>query len=153
MVDDDQQAKHIVEMLSDFDSIRSIDVDPAWSADDEAPFANLIIESDMGPMINHSRVSVYDVMEAHDAGSSIYEIYQTYNLSSSQIEGALAYIQQHREKLEPELKRIKIKLAEREQYYRAIAAERERQIPSEMTPNRIRLKALLEKSRRERGAI
>lgn len=153
MIDDDQQAAQLVEMLSDFDTIRSVNVDPTWSANDTDPFANSIVESDMGPMINHSRVSVYDVMEAHDAGYSIYEIYQTYNLSSSQIEAALAYIKQHREKLEPELKRIKIKLAEREQYYRALAAEREQQIPSEMTPRRVQLKALLEKSRRERGAI
>jgi hypothetical protein len=76
MVDDDQQAAQIVEMLSDFDAIRSVDVDQTWSADTEDPFAGRIIESDMGPMINHSRVSVYDVMEAHDAGHSIYEIYQ-----------------------------------------------------------------------------
>lgn len=153
MIDDDQQAKQIVEMLSDFDAIRSVDVDPTWSADEGQPFGGRIIESDMGPMINHSRVSVYDVMEVYDAGHSIYEIYQIYNLSSSQIEAALAYIEQHRERLEPELEAIKIKMAEREKYYRALAAEREQKIPSEMTPRRVQLKALLEKSRRERGAL
>ena len=153
MVDDDQQAAQIVEMLSDFDAIRSVDVDPTWAADETEPFAGRIIESDMGPMINHSRVSVYDVMEAYAAGHSIYEIYQIYNLSSSQIEAALAYIAQHRARLEPELKEIKIKMAEREKYYRALAAEREQQIPSEMTPRHIQLKALLAKSRHERNAI
>lgn len=153
MIDDDQQAKQIIEMLSDFDAIRSVDVDPTWSADEGDEFAGRIIESDMGPMINHSRVSVYDVMEVYDAGHSIYEIYQTYNLSSSQIEAALAYIEQHRERLEPELKAIKLKMAEREKYYRALAAEREQQIPSEMTPRRTQFKALLEKSRRERGVL
>jgi len=55
--------------------------------------------------------------------------------------------------LEPELKEIQIRLAEREQYYRALAAEREREIPSVMTPERKARKALIEKSRRERGAI
>jgi hypothetical protein len=62
MVDDDHQAQQIVELLSDFDSIRSIDVDPTWSADEQNQYAIRIIESDIGPMISHSRASVYDVM-------------------------------------------------------------------------------------------
>jgi len=151
MIDDDQQAAQIVEMLSDFDAIRSVDVDPTWSADEGDEFAQRIIEGDLGPMINHSRVSVYDVMEAYDEGLSIYEIYQTYNLSSSQIEAALAYIEQHRTKLEPELKEIQRKQAENEVYHRALVAEREKHFVREMTPERIKFNELLERSRRSRG--
>lgn len=68
MVDDDQQAQQIVEMLSDFDAIRSVDIDPTWSTIDQQEFAIRIIESEIGPMISHSRASVYDVMEAYNEG-------------------------------------------------------------------------------------
>ena len=40
-----------------------------------------IVETDVGPLISESRVSVFDVMAAHDAGDSIYEIGLTFNLS------------------------------------------------------------------------
>lgn len=153
MIDDDQQAEKIVEMLSDFDTIRSVDVDPLWTPPGDNGAATIkIIESDSGPMISESRVSVYDVMDAYDEGYSPRQIRDVYNLSFYQVEVALAYIQQYRSKLEPELKEIQIKLAEREKYYRALAAERE-QIPSIMTPERIALKAMLAESRYQRGAI
>ncbi len=151
-VQDDQQAEQIVELLSDFDTIISIDVDPLWAAN-EASLAPAIIESEIGPMINHSRVSVYDVMAAHDEGYSIQQIHQIYNLSSSQIEAALAYITLHRARLEPELKELQHQLLVREQHYRALAAEREHAIPSTMTPARAALKALIAESRRQRGAL
>jgi uncharacterized protein (DUF433 family) len=144
MIDNDQQAKQIIEMLSDFDAIRSIDVDPTWSANEQDQFAIRIIESDIGPMINHSRVSVYDVMEAYDEGYSIYEIHQTYNLSSSQVQAALDYIKEHRAKLEPELKEIQAKQAENEAYHRALVAEREKHFVREMTPERIKFNELLD---------
>ena len=64
---------------------------------------------------------------------------------------ALEAVEQHRATLEPESKEIQAKLAAREQYYRALAAERERQIPSIMTPERVTLKALLAESRRKRS--
>ncbi|MFN8492522.1 MAG: DUF433 domain-containing protein [Caldilineaceae bacterium] len=151
-VQDDQQAERIVDMLSDFDTIISIDVDPLWTIN-ENTLAPAIIESEMGPMINHSRVSVYDVMEADDEGYSIEQIRQIYTLSSSQVEAALDYIAQHRTQLEPELKDLQRQLMMREQHYRALAAERERAIPSTMTPARATLKALIAESRRQRGAL
>ncbi len=153
MIDDDQQAHQIVDVLSDFDAVRSIDVDPTWSANEQDPLTTRIIESEIGPMIDHSRVSVYDVMELHDEGYSIYEIYQTYNLSSFQIQAALDYIEQHRERLEPELKELLVKKAENEAYHRALVAEREKQFVKEMTPERKKLNELLEWSRRRREAL
>lgn len=153
MIDDDQQAEQIVAMLSDFDAIRSIDVDPTWSTVDQREFAIRIIESDLGPMISHSRVSVYDVMEAYDEGYNLSEIRDTYNLSPHQVDVALAYISENRAKLEPELKEIQIKQAENEAYHRALIAEREKQFVKELTPERIKFNELLERSRRSRGEI
>ena len=66
-----------------------------------------IIETDAGPLISESRVSVFDVMDAHDAGDSIYEIGLTFNLSPLQVETTLDYICQHRTELEPQLAEIK----------------------------------------------
>src|SRR4051812_22495221 len=109
-----------------------------------------IIESDLGPLISESRATVYDVMEATDEGYSPFKISRIYNLSPHQVQVALAYIAQHREQLEPKLKEILRKAAEREQYHRALVAEIEKQRPVQMTPQRAALQALLEKSRRER---
>lgn len=153
-VEDDQQVDQLLAVLSDFDFVNAIEVDALWSPAGQNNGSLIkIIESDSGPMISESRVSVYDVMEAYDEGHSIYEIHQLYHLSSQQIEVALQYIAQHRATLDPELKEIQAKLAAREQHYRALAAERERQIPSVMTPERVTLKALLAESRRKRGEL
>lgn len=107
-----------------------------------------ILETDLGPMISESRSSVYDVMEAYDEGYSPSEISNIYNLSPFQVKVALAYIGEHRVQLEPELKEILIKKAERERYYRTLEAEIRRQRPVELTPQRIALNKLLEESRR-----
>ncbi|MCE7986247.1 MAG: DUF433 domain-containing protein [Caldilinea sp. CFX5] len=107
-----------------------------------------ILETDLGPMISQSRSSVYDVMEAYDEGYTPSEISNIYNLSPFQVKVALAYIDEHRAQLEPELKEILIKKAERERYYRALAAEREKQRSLPMTPQRAALQALIEESRR-----
>ena len=107
-----------------------------------------IIESDIGPLISKSRVTVYDVMQDYDEGDGIYMISDTYNLSPLQVETAIEYIEKHRERLEPELKEILIKKAERERYYRARAAELKKQRALPMTPKRKALQALIEKSRR-----
>ena len=82
-----------------------------------------IVETDVGPLISESRVSVFDVMDAHDAGDSIYEIGLTFNLSPLQVETALAYVLQHRVELEPQLADIRQQLAEREAFYRRQAAQ------------------------------
>ena len=107
-----------------------------------------IIESDIGPLISESRATVYDVMQALDCGDGIYRIGRLYNLSPVQVETAIEYIEKHRERLEPELKEILIKKAERERYYRARAAELKKQRALPMTPKRKALQALIEKSRR-----
>jgi len=112
-----------------------------------------IIESDIGPLISESRASVYDVLEAYDEGYSPSDIGRIYNLSPHQVEVALDYITQHRQRLEPELKEILIKKAEREQYHRALVAEIERQRPAHRTPQRAAIEALLEKYRHQRGEI
>jgi len=153
-VNTDQQAEQIREVLADFDFVVDMGIDTLWPSTGEADRNVIkIIESDSGPMISESRASVYDVLDAYAEGYNPSQIGAIYNLSPYQVEVALDYIKEHRARLEPELQEIKLRLAERERYYRALAAEREREIPSIMTPERQALKALLEKSRRERGAI
>jgi|GEM_PF-2271849 len=125
---------------------------PTWWPDDTTPGTVIhIIETEGAPMISHSRVSIYDVMEVYDDGSSASEIREIYNLSSYQVKVALQYIEAHREKLEPALKEALLQKAERERYYREFAAAhtkwRMETNPLEMTPRRAALKALIEQRR------
>ena len=109
-----------------------------------------IIETDMGPLVSESRVSVFDVMEAHDAGDSQVEIGLTFNLSPLQVETALVYIAQHRAKLEPQLAQIRQQLAAREAYYRRQAAEVDAYVATlPMTSQRAALRVLRERSESE----
>ena len=105
-----------------------------------------IIESELGPLISESRATVYDVMEAYDEGYNSSDIGKIYNLSSHQVQVALDYIEQHREQLEPELKELLLMKAERERYYRALEEEIKKQRPARMTPQRIALNKLIEKT-------
>ena len=110
-----------------------------------------IVETDVGPLISESRVSVFDVMDAHDAGDSIYEIGLTFNLSPLQVETALAYVLQHRAELEPQLADIRQQLAEREAFYRRQAAQIDQYIAaSPMTSQRAALHVLRERAENER---
>ncbi len=153
-VDEDQKADFLVEQLAAFDFVDKIDVFPLWPDNGRYPLSRIrIIESNIGPLISASRASVYDVMEAYDEGYSTPEISKIFNLSPHQVEVALDYIAEHRVTLEPKLKEILIKKAEREKYYRALAAEREKERPPKMTPERIALQALIDKGRRRRGEI
>ncbi|MBK6432602.1 MAG: hypothetical protein WAW03_07925 [Anaerolineae bacterium] len=106
-----------------------------------------IIETDLGPLISESRVSVFDVMDAYDAGDSVYEIDLTFNLSPLQVETALDYIAEHRAALEPQLAEVKRQLADREAFYRRQAAEIALRIAAlPMTPQREALLALRERT-------
>ena len=110
-----------------------------------------IIESEIGPLISESRATVYDVLEAHNEGYAPSEIARLYNLSPHQVQVALAYIAQHRAALEAKLQEILKTAAQREQYYRARAAELEREKPICMTPQRRALQDLIDQNRRSRG--
>ncbi|MFN8488484.1 MAG: hypothetical protein U0350_12870 [Caldilineaceae bacterium] len=109
-----------------------------------------IIETDSGLRISESRVMLFDVMEAHDAGDSIYEIAQTFNLTPLQVMTAVDYIETHRAALEPEFAKAIQARDEMEAYYRKQNEEvwaRIAQAP--MTPERAAFYALREKNRRE----
>lgn len=109
-----------------------------------------IVETDVGPLISESRVSVFDVMEAHDAGDSIHEIGLTFNLSPLQVETALDYISQHRAELEPQLAEIKQQLAEREAFYRRQAEQVDQYVATlPMTSQRAALHVLRERAENE----
>lgn len=111
-----------------------------------------IIETDLGPMIHNTRVSVYDVMLAHDEGQDLFHICVNYNLKPVQVQITLEYIEEHRAQLAKDLKEILPKKAERERYYRALEAEiREKINELPMTPERAAFYALREKNRTLRG--
>lgn len=107
-----------------------------------------IIETDSGLRISESRVMLFDVMEAHNAGDSIYEIAQTFNLTPLQVMIAVDYIETHRAALEPEFAKAIRARDEMEAYYRKQNEEvwaRIAQAP--MTPERAAVYALLKKYR------
>jgi uncharacterized protein (DUF433 family) len=109
-----------------------------------------IIETDSGLQISESRVMLFDVMEAHDEGDSIYQISQTFNLTPLQVQTAVHYIEQHRAVLEPEFAKAIQLRQEREEYYRKLAEERWEKIAQlPMTPQRAAFYALREKNQRE----
>ena len=107
-----------------------------------------ILDTDSGLQISESRVMLFDVMEAHDAGDSIYQISQTFNLSPLQVQIAVDYIEAHRATLEPEFAKAIQLRNERERYHRQLAEERWAKIAQlPMTPERAAIYALLDKNR------
>lgn len=112
----------------------------------------VILETDQGPMISESRVTVYDVMLLEARGRNLYEIATVLNLTPLQVGVALDYIAHHRETLESDLREIRVAMAEREAYYRALAAEREREIAQRpMTPERAAFEALRSRRNDDNG--
>lgn len=109
-----------------------------------------IIETDSGLRISESRVMLFDVMEAHNVGDSIYEIAQTFNLTPLQVMIAVDYIETHRAALEPEFAKAIQARDEMEAYYRKQNEEVWARIAkAPMTPERAAFYALREKNRRE----
>jgi uncharacterized protein (DUF433 family) len=112
-----------------------------------------IIESDIGPLISESRMTVYDVLEAQNDGQTLYEISMYRNLSPTQVQVAFDYIDLHRERLQADLIEILKKAEERKEYYDAIAAEIYKRIAQKpMTPERAKLQELIAKNRARRQA-
>ncbi|MEM7534780.1 MAG: hypothetical protein AAF639_21555 [Chloroflexota bacterium] len=111
-----------------------------------------IIDTDRGPTISGTKTTVYDVMEMADNGAEFFFICYNLDLIPPQVEIALEYIEEHRARLEPELKEIQETLAERERYYRALAEKRKRESPPlPMTPLRKAVYEIIDKNRRARG--
>ncbi len=109
-----------------------------------------IIESDLGPLISESRMTVYDVLEAQNNGETLYEISMNRNLSPMQVQVAFDYIEQHRERLQAELDEILRIAAERKRHYDAIAEEMKQKIAQlPMTPQRQAFYALRAKHLQE----
>lgn len=108
-----------------------------------------VVETELGPMVGHSRTSVYDVLLSLQEGDDFFAICVIHNLKPVQVQAALEYIEEHRANLEAELPALLAQKAENERYHRTIAAEREKliaQLP--MTPKRKAFYELLEKNRR-----
>ena len=109
-----------------------------------------ILETDSGLQISESRVMLFDVMEAHEEGDSIYEIASTFNLTPLQVQIAVEYIEKNRIKLEPEFAKAIQARGEREAYYRNLNEAIWEQIAkAPMTPERATFYALREQNRRK----
>lgn len=107
-----------------------------------------ILETDSGLQISESRVMLFDVMEAHNEGDSIYEIAKIFNLTPLQVQIAVEYIETHRATLEPAFAKAIQLRQEREAYYRKQnEAVWERIANAPMTPERAAFYALREKNR------
>lgn len=112
-----------------------------------------IIESDLGPLISESRSTVYDVLELDNKGRNDIEISIVLNLTPLQVKTALRYIEQHRERLQPELDEILRIAAERKKHYDAIYAEIRKKIDAQpMTPERAKFKEIVARNRARREA-
>ena len=114
-----------------------------------------IFEGDNGLHISESRVLLFDVMEAHDEGDSIYEISSTFNLTPLQVQTAVDYIEAHRAALEPRFVKAIQRREERREYYDKLLEEHlKNRPPLPMTPERAAIYALLAKARQsvEKGS-
>ena len=112
-----------------------------------------IRETDIGPVISESRVTVFDVLQELQAGENKYDICATLGLTPSQVAVALEYITLHRQTLESELREIQVKKSERLARARAEAALRQAQIDRlPATDERVAFYALREHNRLERAS-
>jgi hypothetical protein len=106
-----------------------------------------IIETDFGPIVSDSRTSIYDILLSQQEGDDFFAICVIHNLKPLQVEIALDYIEKNRARLEAQLPALLANKAEKERYYRAVAAEREKQVHAlPMTPKRAAFYALREKN-------
>ena len=107
-----------------------------------------ILETDIGPVVSQSRTTIYDILLSQQEGDDFFALCVIHNLKPLQVQVALEYIEENREKLEAALPALLAKKAENERYHRAIAAEREKLIPTlPMTAKRAAFYALREKNR------
>lgn len=113
-----------------------------------------IFEGDNGLQISESRVLLFDVMDLHDKGDSIYDISRTFNLTPLQVQTAVDYIEKHRATLEPAFAKAVQRREERREYYDKLAEEHWRRIKERrnLTPHQEAAYALLDKCRAQMEA-
>lgn len=68
---------------------------------------NVIINRGRGPQIAGSRITVYDILYESQEGLSPAEIAELFSLQKEQIEAALQYIDEHREQVLEDYRRIR----------------------------------------------
>lgn len=113
-----------------------------------------IFEGDNGLQISESRVLLFDVMDLHDKGDSIYDISRTFNLTPLQVQTAVDYIEKHRATLEPAFAKAVQRREERREYYDQLLEEHlKNRPPLPMTPERAAIYALLDKHRQPREKV
>lgn len=65
-----------------------------------------VVETDLGPMLNGTRVSIYDILLAQIEGQDLFHICVNYNLKPVQVQVAFDYIEAHRNELDADLQEI-----------------------------------------------
>jgi uncharacterized protein (DUF433 family) len=71
----------------------------------------MIIESGKGPTIDGSRITVYDVLEETQGGLSPRQLAKEWELTVTEIEDALRYIKEHRDRVDREYAKIRTRNA------------------------------------------
>jgi hypothetical protein len=107
------------------------------------PISYSVIKNELGPLISYSRTTIYDVMTPFESDETLLETGLIGNLSHGQVDMAIEYIKEHRERLESELAEVHKIKAEYEHSYRAQAAKIRSQIAElPVTPLRAAFYAL-----------
>jgi uncharacterized protein (DUF433 family) len=66
-----------------------------------------ILELGRGPTIAGSRITVFDVLAETQAGATPAQVAEWFQLSIEQVEAALRYIEEHRERILDDYRKIK----------------------------------------------
>lgn len=85
---------------------------------------SLIVETPRGPSIAGTRITVYSVMDYLKANRSKEYILQFLRVTLEQLDAAIEYIEQHREEVEQDYRRILRRSQELREHYENVFRER-----------------------------
>jgi uncharacterized protein (DUF433 family) len=85
---------------------------------------SLIVETPRGPSIAGTRITVYSVMDYLKANRSKEYILQFLRVTPEQLDAAIEYIEQHREEVEQDYRRILRRSQELREHYENVFRER-----------------------------
>ena len=104
-------------------------------------------------MINGSRISLYDVMDYVTANRTPEEIMEWLPMTTEQVAGALAYIEQHRAEVEVEYQEVLQYAEENRRYWEERNRERLAEIAARpASPETEPIRRKIAEWRRQRGA-
>lgn len=108
--------------------------------------------SDRGLAIAGIRLTLYEIMDLVKAGWSSEKILEFYPLTAEQLQDAYNYFAVHGEAFDAEYERVIRESDERERYWRARQAERERtMVRPPDTPEKAAVRARIAEAKARRG--